>query len=849
MTRPRELIGGPGAYLEVGRGWRCYNRHVRFGGATADAAVGLALYGGALLDLDVTRADESADGEDQFRELFPAPGFMGVQVESVEVVHSGEGGGDAVVRVRGRTAPLGVLPQVVLIEHRFDAEVVTDFVLHPEARHLEINTTVLSNEADMVDITLGDFLAMGSGVRAFTPESGFGEAPLFSSASVYAGVSPGVSYGYTVAAGSFTIPIVDAGGTATLVRSDVALSAAESYTRFVIVSDRGLAGVLAEAARIRGEATGALHVRLTRGGQPVGGVVTLYRDPLGEDPRAVNQLLVPAVGDTTEDVLPGTYVLKAVSDGTAVSAGITVTVGAGGTAEATVELGATARVTVVAHEVDAAGADLGPVPAKLSVVPVAAPGMDPDTRPSPGRGLVRYVVAADGELRAALPPGTYRLLASRGPEYSLYSTEITLADGDDSVLDAPLRRVLPTAGLISGEFHQHTLGSLDANTDLATKVLENAAEGVELAAATDHDNVKDYAPYVEQLGLRTFFTGWAGNEISYNGVGHFNAYPLEIPADDPFRDVGARLWAGRTVAELFAMLRALPSDPVIHVSHPRANNGKGYFSQIHLDPVTGEVHGLSGSLAGAVPPGTFSTLADDFDAMEVNEELADPALLEPGTEAELERRARDAPTSIPQMVDWFHLLLTGHHVAALGNSDSHDFNSGSGWPRNYIVVGDDRPDAITRDEVRAAIRSQRVLVSNGLLVTPRTAGTLRLGRGDPVTASGASVAFEVLVESAAWLGGGSELTIFRDGRPLHLAKSGGDITMDTTGPARLALQPTCNADACRDAYNVTVPFTQDGWIVFVVRGSGDPSPVGRGNVWAYSNPVYVDADGNGWNAP
>jgi hypothetical protein len=838
-----ETLLGPGAYTEPGKAWRCYNARVRFGGATADGAVGLALYGGALLDADIQRDDNLA-GEDRLREIFPIPGLMGVQVTSVTA--SNTPGEPSRVRVEGHSAPLGVLPQVVLFQHPFIGRVTTEFVMHPDVEYLEMTTTVYNDEARVIDIMLGDFLSLGKGVRAWTPETGFGDAALFQTVSIYAGTSEQVSYAYTLKEGTFTIPLVDAGGTGTLVKPDAMISDQESYTRYLAVGNGSLASAVAIAHELRGQTLGTLQVSLQMDGHTTPGLVTLYHAPVAEDSVAANQIRVGDSGTARERIVPGTYVVKTQAPGAPVTtAAQTVTITSNQTTEATITLMASARVTFTAHEVDEAGMDLGPVPAKLSVVATDGAVVDEDFEPRPSHGLLMYRVAAHGHLTALLPAGSYRFVVSRGPEYTLITDERTLSPGETVELDAPLQRVLNTEGLLAAEFHQHTLGSLDSSTDLLTKVIENAAEGVELAACTDHDNVKDYAPYVESAGLSGFFVGWAGNEISYNGVGHFNAYPLTVDGRDPFRDTGARLWAGRTVAELFSSLRFRSENPVIHVSHPRASGGKGYFAQVKLNPISGVVHGQTGDVLAMVPEGTLTTLAEDFDAIEVNGETAEPSLLEPGQEAELERRAMEDPTEIPTMVDWFHLLLTGRHVAALGNSDSHDFNSGSGWPRNYIVVADDRPDAITTADIRDAIVGQRLLVSNGLVVIPRLDSALRLGKEDAVAVD-STVVIELTIESADWVGGASEVTAFLDGRPLHFRTEGETVNVDSAGAAVLDLNAVCSLGVCRQHLVFHVPLSKDGWVVFVAKGNQNLSPVGSGNAWGYTNPVYLDLHGNGW---
>ena len=81
---------------------------------------------------------------------------------------------------------------------------------------------------------------------------------------------------------------------------------------------------------------------------------------------------------------------------------------------------------------------------------------------------------------------------------------------------------------VAGDFHQHTVGSIDSGRSLCNRVLEDTAEGLEYAATTDPDNVSDFGPCTRELNLGRWFGSMMGNEISVVGLGHFNAYPLTI---------------------------------------------------------------------------------------------------------------------------------------------------------------------------------------------------------------------------------------------------------------------------------------------------------------------------------
>ncbi len=94
-------------------------------------------------------------------------------------------------------------------------------------------------------------------------------------------------------------------------------------------------------------------------------------------------------------------------------------------------------------------------------------------------------VTPDGKGRLRVKPGTYDILISRGPEYeverqrSVAIPAVDSAQGVSLTVRAMLRRVVDTAGFVSGDYHQHTQGSIDSPVPLRQRVIENMAEGVE----------------------------------------------------------------------------------------------------------------------------------------------------------------------------------------------------------------------------------------------------------------------------------------------------------------------------------------------------------------------------------
>src|SRR5262249_8900120 len=137
-------------------------------------------------------------------------------------------------------------------------------------------------------------------------------------------------------------------------------------------------------------------------------------------------------------VPPGDYQAVATKEGylrgTAVAAGGDVPIGAGGSVEVR-----------------------GGGPAKGSFL--GGGGTDPRFGPDPTEnernGVQGLLLSADGTGKAALKPGTYDVVVSRGPEYELERSQIVVPPGGSAMVSAGLRRVVDTTGWISGDYHQH----------------------------------------------------------------------------------------------------------------------------------------------------------------------------------------------------------------------------------------------------------------------------------------------------------------------------------------------------------------------------------------------------------
>ncbi len=848
VRNERELIGGEGAAGRVGH-LKIYNSRVRFivqgrvGDTGLSRAVGYSLYGGNLIDADRTRPRDAA-GQDLFRETFPAFAFRVSTVDEVAVACDGSNGRPAAIRVIGVDAPSRILGILDNLSRPQDVRMVTHYVLRPGSDVLEVITEAQALDGYSINnAASGDFLGFGSALSLFNGETGFGNIARASMPLTWlAAVSdPGegdrhVSYAIAPSEGSMSVPVVDASGTVGLYNTlNAAKGAAASFTRYFSVGDGDVASAIEPIFRARRDPFGVVTGHTTSGA-----LVYAYRDAYtaGANPRSIARAQMD--GSYRMALPPGNWALVAVDEGRTRGAPVMVRVTANGNATADPTTGVTGTLVFDLGVLDGAGTrQRAPVKLSLRGLDVEAPdgAMGELEGENESFGLHRAIFTLNGQGRLAVKPGRYRATVSRGDEYDVATMEVAVPSGGEATLRADVRRVVDTTGMLSVDLHQHTVGSIDSPRALCGRVLENAAEGLEFASTTDHDNVTDFAPCIRELGLAPWFNAMRGNEISVVGLGHFNAYPLTPDAADPFALIGAQYWAGLDAQQLFDKVRREAGGPLLHVSHPRSNGFKGYFTSINLDPVT---------LTGRVP------LARGWEAMEVNESFGSPEQYTADTDATLQAQARRDASSIPTLRDFFSLISRGEHVCALGNSDTHGRNNGSGWPHNLVMVGDDHPDRVAPSAITAAIRAQRVLVSNGIVVRIRTGGAVHMGSGDVVRASGGMVDLELEVQAAPWVDVRS-LVLFENGRPLALASDGrGGITASNTAGASgwampLDAQSPGRSGAVRLRATVRVRPSRDSHYLALARG-GSLSPIGAGDAYGYTNPVYVDVDGNGWQA-
>jgi hypothetical protein len=430
-----------------------------------------------------------------------------------------------------------------------------------------------------------------------------------------------------------------------------------------------------------------------------------------------------------------------------------------------------------------------PVPARVLVRGIAGTP-DPHWGTEAKDGASVNVVHSDtGAGRRSIPPGKYRVIVTRGFEYSAFEAEIAVTAGQEATVKAAIDRVVDTRGWIAADLHLHAIPSPDAPALLADRVRSLVAAGLEVGVATDHNAVTDYSPVIRELKLGDKVASVVGDEVTTRDLswGHFNIFPL-APGSAPLPYMRV------TPGGIFGAARAsqpLGDKTLIQVNHPRMGD-IGYFDILRMD-ITDIPGWLRRSPAARM----------DFDAIEIFN----------GDHYDRIYKVEEC------MRDWFALLNAGFRYTATGNSDSHRISFHEpGTPRTLIAVPSDRPGALDERAFIEALRGGRAVVSSGPFVT-LSAG----GQGIGSTIAPGTVEIEVRVDAPPWV----------DVDRVQLVKRGEVLREWTAADLSKATRPM--------ALRTQADLKAGDWVIAIARGSKPMTFLHRpaAQPFGFTNAIYV----------
>ena len=760
---------------------------------------GYSRFGGEILAVDAVGEDGRPMGWSSYGETLTGLSNEMLDPESVTVLRDGSDGGDAVVRVVGtyRKIPFLEGPMGALFSADVGLPGYLDYVLAPGEPRLQVRLGLLNNEPVPLDLSLFELYGFFhfSRNQKFTTDRGY-EDP----------------------AGAVDWVAFDGGEWGFLWRRPTGrLSFGMEESGFAIFLGSG--GRFADACTLLEEP----YYEILAGGPELDGVLAALREVDGAEPwRAVtgtvtdhagapvphawiHVLRAGATGEEDGDYLSrtrsqadGTYAVRvppqeavtlvAQRRGYPLPAGVEVEPQQD---SADLELGESGLIAVAVDD----ASTLAPAPARIQVIPDEPPVVVPESfgvvQERRGRLHQHYDVDGFAELRA--PAGTHRVIVSRGYEYEVADTHMTVdATGPVEIEAAPVRSV-DTTGYLCADLHVHTHHSVDSRDPPDYKVAGMVADGLDLPVFSDHEWVADPQPWVESLGLDHRVAGISSSELTTFEYGHFGIMPLvrrpELPND------GAIDWIYHTPQEVFDRVHELPEAPLIIVNHPRSDSIGGYFTAARLDRDTVDGNELYSA---------------DFDLIEAFN----------GSDFASNREG--------SVADWFALLDHGRDQVVVGSSDNHHLYKGpTGYPRTCMYFGHDDAHLVIPEDVRLALLSGDVFVSGGLYVNVRGPGGERLG--ETVTTADATATLTVTVQAASWVPADS-LEVIVDG--------------ETTAVLTLQPDPHHAGPGQRFVHPIVVPVDPDParrtWVVLHARGDGDLSPVHPGRrPFGVTNPIYL----------
>ncbi|MFP8881641.1 MAG: CehA/McbA family metallohydrolase [Myxococcota bacterium] len=437
---------------------------------------------------------------------------------------------------------------------------------------------------------------------------------------------------------------------------------------------------------------------------------------------------------------------------------------------------------------------------------------------------VHLTGTAGDPTEVSIAAGRYQVYATHGPEFSVTRAELHVVPGTTTALEiAPPLREVESPGWVSADFHVHAAPSFDSTLSLRHRIASFVAEGGEIIVATDHDVVSSYAAIIREMGLAHRLLSLNGIEVTsishsastpFSG-GHVNVYP--VPFRPELTRGGALRGEATRLRGIVAQARKLPTRAIVQLNHPRDTTGESHGGAFfeHL-AVVGEPYDPMRPIDAdpnrvLLERDPVSGLRDiDFDAIELLN----------GTSTDAYRIVRS---------DWFSLLRQGYLITGMANSDTHTLGKVAGVPRNYLKLSDERLEALGDERladqlVVDAVRRGACFGTNGPIID------VLLGDKHPGDRfSGPAGTLRVAVRAASWVPI-SSLRVYVNG---YIARE-----MPLTAPGTLAVDLRFDSDAF-----VTVEVIGEASGVYeAVLPGFDPI--------AFSNPIYVDADGDGaWTPP
>ena len=515
--------------------------------------------------------------------------------------------------------------------------------------------------------------------------------------------------------------------------------------------------------------------------------------------------------------------------------------------------------------------DEDPTPARVIIAcpggcPEAPDGRERDPLFQAPMGWFRLVeLGVDGQASIPLAPGDYLITVNRGMTWTTWPQDATEAagfpisvDAGDTVeLTAEIAQVVDTTGVLSADFHVHAMASPDSQTSKRERVLDLMAGGLDVIVSTDHDAVADFGPTISALGADQQVTSIIGNEITSSNLGHINAFPLEY--DPTHRRGGALDWSnGSTyhmdLQSVIDAVREHPGEQVIQLNHP--GMPMGAIGLMNVDLFTG---------ISLTPPETLWK-----EPREADPDTGDTGLWSEEFDAIEVYNGFNMGNFWGYFRWWITMVGRGFSPTATAVSDTHGiYGSLGASPRSWVFVDDahDTPSTMALDHFVDRVRYGALVGTNGpfMRVEIENPDGEIAAIGDTLDASDGEVIARITLEMPEWIDVDTLDLYFNvpaedlQGQPGQTNTSALEPTQriqvqwDPTDHRELVASGQYEHHRLRQTIEVPLEITADSYLVVMARGlsartmrpvlSSGTAPL------AFSNPIFLDFDGGGYDNP
>ncbi len=583
------------------------------------------------------------------------------------------------------------------------------------------------------------------------------------------------------------------------------------FSRFLAVGTSPLEA-FGEVAAQRGPVGKVSGVVRDSGGAPVLSAQLSVR-PVSESSRAIGIAYPDGQGRYSFAAPPGEYELVFADLGReSITRKITLTATGPQVLDTAMSL-----ASAVAFDIrDEAGVSL-PCKAQFDPLDGGEPlNLGPENR---AHGCVDQYHSETGKFRVQLPAGRYRIVVTRGIEYSHISREVTLAASQTAPFTGTLKRLVDTKGWVSADYHNHSTPSGDNTCGTDDRLANLAAEHIEFAPTTEHNRLYDWAPHIQRLGLTPFMQTVPGMELTGGGA-HFNSFPFK---PEPFtQDNGAPVWNKdpRITAVTLRDWQGAEPDRWVQINHP--DMVENFIDRDGDGRVDGGFRGLA-TLIDGVETQNYSTSA-----------LLGGAPFTIGKD----KLGKQSVQYVREFI-WLQMLNRGHRYAAMAVCDAHSvYGNGTGGWRMYMPSRSDEPPQIDwRENSRHAKAGHSILTTGPFLSVQTSDGT---GPGDTTRAT-AGVQLRVKVQCTDWIDI-DRVQILVNGRAVPALNF-----------TRASHPDWFSAGVVKFDRTIEVPLSEDAHLIAVVAGEKSDLSIGYGTSaqaeikpFAYHNPIFVDVDSGGF---